>query len=102
MCSDGWGVTLYLLSGSCRYFCCFLQSLTHEGGMRSGSLAGVECHSPSSLTDSLTLYLSSVCVNQGVKELRWKMRKCWGRSVGCALGAGTTHRIWFRHLSHAE
>lgn len=73
--------------------------------MRSGSLAGVDCHSPSSLTDALILYLSSVYLcssREGVKELRWKRRKFWVRSVGHALGAGTTNGMWFKHLSHAE
>lgn len=72
--------------------------------MGSGSLADVDCHSLSNLTDSLTPHLSSVyfCQLRGVKELRWKDRRCWARSVGCALGAGTTHETWFKHLSHAE
>lgn len=78
----------------------------HDPGGRSGKwiFSSVDCHSPSTLTDSLTLFLSSVylCQSRGVKELRWKRRKCWDRSVGHALGTGTTHGMWFRHLSPAE
>lgn len=82
------------ISLSYRYFCCFLHLHAQKGGVRNGSFAGVERHSPSDLPDAVTICLAVlfiIYVSQKRNSEETEVEeKCWDASVGLALEGEAT------------